>query len=97
MHVLDRLSDEAKKEFWASLALRYSEGVRPRLLAKILRHYGSAYQAYQKLTSQEPLVVFDEFAKKIPLPFRSALKNESWRKPALQEWQDAQKTNCEVI
>ena len=64
MHVLDRLSDEAKKEFWASLALRYSEGVRPRLLAKILRHYGSAYQAYQKLTSQEPLVVFDEFAKK---------------------------------
>lgn len=97
MHVLDRLSDEAKKEFWASLALRCSEGARPRLLAKILRHYGSAYQAYQKLTAQEALVTYDDFAKKIPASFRTALKNEGWRKPAMQEWQDAQKTDCEVI
>lgn len=97
MHVLDRLSDEAKKEFWACLALRCCEGTRPRLLAKILRHYGSAWQAYQALTSREPLAVFDDFAKKIPVPFRMALKNESWRKAALLEWQDAQKTDCEVI
>lgn len=97
MHVLDRLSDEAKKEFWASLALRCAEAARPRLLAKILRHYGSAWQAYQVLTSREPLASFDDFAQKIPSSFRMALKNEAWRKPALQEWQDAQKTDCEVI
>lgn len=97
MHVLERLSDEAKKEFWASLALRNCEGARPRLLAKILRHYGSAYQAYQIFTSQELLAVFDDFAKKIPSAFRLALKNGSWRKLAMQEWQDAQKTDCEVI
>lgn len=97
MHVLDKLSDEAKKEFWASLALRYSDDARPRLLAKILRHYGSAWQAYQVLTSQELLVSFDDFVKKIPSSLRAALRNESWRKSALLEWQDAQKTDCEVI
>lgn len=95
MHVLDRLSAEAKKEFWACLALRCCEGTRPRLLAKLMRHYGSAWQTYQALTSREPLAAFDDFAKKIP--FRMALKNESWRKAALLEWQDAQKTDCEVI
>lgn len=97
MHVLDRLSDEAKKEFWACLALRCCAGARPRLSAKIMRHYGSAWQAYQALTSRDALVAFDDFAKKIPAPFRLALQNESWRKNALQEWQDAQKTDCEVI
>lgn len=97
MHVLDRLSDEAKKEFWASLALRCSEGARPRLLAKILRHYGSAYQAYQQLTLQESFAPFDDFVKKVPASFRTVLKHEEWRKSAMQEWQDAQKTDCEVI
>lgn len=96
MHALDRLSDEAKKEFWACLALRYSE-TRPRLLAKIMRHYGCAWQAYQALTSRDPLAAFDDFAQKIPAPFRMVLKNEGWRKAAMQEWQDAQKTDCEVI
>lgn len=97
MHVLDRLSEDAKKEFWASLALRCAEGMRPRLLAKILRHYGSAYQAYQVLASKELIAGFDAFAQKISVPLRQALKNERWREPALQEWQDAQRTDCEVV
>lgn len=97
MHVLDRLSDDAKKEFWASLALHYAEGMRPRLLAKILRHYGSAFLAYQALSSKELITTFDTFAQKIPAPLRQTLKNEAWRKLAMQEWQDAQRTDCEVI
>lgn len=97
MHVLDRLNEDAKKEFWASLALRSAEGMRPRLLAKILRHYGSAFEAYQALSSKEPITAFDIFAQKIPSSLRQALKNEQWRKLAMQEWQDAQKTDCEVV
>lgn len=97
MHVVDRLSDDAKKEFWASLALRYAEGMRPRLLAKILRHYGSAFEAYQALAPKELIAGFDSFAQKIPASLRQALKNEQWRKLAMQEWQDAQRTDCEVI
>ena len=97
MHVVDRLSDDAKKEFWASLALRYAEGMRPRLSAKILRHYGSALQAYQALSLKEPISGFDSFAQKIPSSLRQSLKSEQWRKFAMQEWQDAQRTDCEVI
>ncbi len=97
MHVLERLSEDAKKDFWASLALRYAEGMRPRLLAKILRHYGSAFLAYQALASKELIVGFDSFAQKIPSALRQALKNGAWRSRAMQEWQDAQRTDCEVI
>lgn len=101
MNVLQRLGEEVKKEFWASLALRACEGMTPRLLVKILRHYRSAFLAYESLTAAKAfgLSAFDEddFAKKIPQAVRTQLKRETWREKALKEWQEAQRTDCEVI
>lgn len=102
MNVLQRLGEEAKKEFWASLALRACEGMTPRLLVKILRHYRSAFLAYESLTAAQKSFGFgpgseDAFAKKISLAVRTALNRETWREKALKEWQEAQRTDCEVI
>lgn len=101
MNVLQRLGDEAKKDFWASLALRACEGMTPRLLVKILRHYRSAFCAYQSLAAVKSFGlaagVEDVFAKKIPQAVRTALINGTWREKALKEWQEAQRTDCDVI
>lgn len=97
MNVLDRLSEEGKKEFWASLALRYAEGMTPRLLAKILRSFQSAYAAYEAFCSRQPLSAWTMPPPKISSALRGSLKNGTWRKQALDEWQQAQKTDCEVV
>lgn len=97
MNALDRLTGQAKKEFWASLALRYCGGMSPRLSAKLLRHYGSAYQAYECLSSKQALANIDTFARKVPSAARTCLKNGTWRGKALQEWQDARKVDCEIV
>ncbi len=97
MNVLDRLSEQGKKDFWASLALRGAQGMTPRLLTKILRAFHSAYAAYETLCSAQVLVSSTGAVPKIPPSVRFSLKSGSWRGAALAEWQEAQKTACEVV
>lgn len=79
------------------MALRYAEGMTPRLLAKILRTFKSAYAAYEAFCSPQTLSAFAMPPQKISSALRSSLKNGTWRKNALDEWQQAQKTDSEVV
>lgn len=101
MNVLDRLDEEERKEFWAGLALKHCPELSPRFLAKILRHYGSAYQAYSAIIDLRSVNIglagFDFFARKIPSQIVYALRGGGWREKAQNEWQEAQKTDCDVV
>lgn len=101
MNVLDRLDEEERKEFWAGLALKHCPELSPRFLAKILRHYGSAYQAYSAIIDLRSVNIglagFDFFGRKIPSQIVYALRGGGWRGKAQSEWQEAQKTDCDVV
>ncbi len=97
LNAVDKLSDEARKDYWASLAFRYCEGVTPRLLCKILRHYGSAFVAYEALTQKQNILSTDIVAQKISNEIKYQLKNNTWREKALLEWQEAKKTDCDIL
>lgn len=101
MNVLDRLDEEERKEFWAGLALKHCPELSPRFLAKILRHYGSAYQAYSAIIDLRSVNIglagFDFFARKIPSQIVYALRGGGWREKAQNEWQEAQKIDCDVV
>ena len=97
LNAVDKLSDEARKDYWASLAFRYCEGISPRLFCKILRYYGSAFRAYEALTQKESLLSTDLFVKKISHEIKYQLRNNTWREKALLEWQEAKKTDCIIV
>lgn len=101
MNVLDRFDEEERKEFWAGLALKHCPELSPRFLAKLLRHYGSAYQAYSAIIDLRSVNIglagFDFFARGIPSRLVYALRGGGWREKAQNEWQEAQKTDCDVI
>ncbi len=97
LNAVDKLSDEARKDYWASLAFRYCEGISPRLLCKILRYYGSAFVAYEALTQKQNLLSSDIVAQKISHEIKYQLKNNTWREKALLEWQEAKRTDCDIL
>ena len=41
------MDEAARKEYWASLALRHCRGLGARYAARLARHFGSAYAAVQ--------------------------------------------------
>lgn len=41
------MDEAARKEYWATLALRHSKGLGARSLVKLLRTFGSAYGAVE--------------------------------------------------
>ena len=41
------MDEAARKEYWASLALRHCRGLGARSAARLARHFGSAYAAVQ--------------------------------------------------
>lgn len=92
----DILTDYARKEFWAALALRHCEHMTPRLLRNALVYYGSAYATFCSVTRQKTLTL--DFPKKlIPKAIISALRQEKWRIGAHNEWRLSKNFHGEII
>lgn len=92
----DILTDDARKEFWAALALRHCEHMTPRLLRNALAYYGSAYATFCSVTQQKALSL--NFPKKlIPKAIISSLRQEKWRIAAHHEWRLSKNFFGEII
>lgn len=84
------LTPDEQKEYWASLALRHTQGLGPRSWKRLLAAYHSAYAAFkdarhwagQGLT--RPAVA-------------QAVINEAWRTSAQAEWEAVRDLGCGVL
>lgn len=83
------LGENRKNEFWSSLALKHCSGIGILTAARLLRHYGSAYDAYKARKSW----IGSGFSKKIC----EAIQGDSWRAAALNEWKAALSAQCGIL
>ncbi len=83
------LSQQDRAEFWATLALKYSPGIGPRLSARVLRHFGSAYTAIQQLSDWEDIGIGPDKTVNI--------SSGAWRDEALIEWRAAQSSDAHIL
>ncbi len=83
------LSDADRAEFWASLALKHTQGIGPRTCIRLLRRFGSAYAALENKEFWLEAGVSKEKAR--------LLASGSWRTTALQEWQNAQICGAHIL
>ncbi len=81
--------DEERTQFWASLALRHSQGLGPRSVARLLHYFGSAYDAVQNTKS------WDEAG--IPAHKAAQFATGAWRTSAQKEWNVAQCTEMRIL
>lgn len=83
--------DERKrKQFWATLALRHTQGLGSRSVARLLQQYGSAYAAVQAAARWRHELGLRE---SVVAAFRSG----SWRVTAEQEWRRAQSLEAHLV
>ncbi|MDR1777784.1 MAG: DNA-processing protein DprA [Desulfovibrio sp.] len=83
------MDEEARKEFWASLALRHSKWLGARSRARLLKKFGSSFQALQHKRSWVQAGLSQRQIK--------AVEDESWRTTAQEEWNRAQKLDCGIL
>jgi DNA processing protein len=83
------LDGEIRREYWAVLALRHCRGLGARSRARLLKIFGSAYQALQN----------KEAWKKAGFSQRQIeeMAGESWRTEAREEWDQARKFNARIL
>lgn len=84
-----RLDEEARTQFWATLALRHTRGIGPRSCVRLLQAFGSAYAAMQNMQQWDKAGVN---AHK-----RAQLQSGSWRVTAREEWDCAQSLDAHII
>lgn len=72
------MDEAARKEYWASLALRHCRGLGARSAARLARHFGSAYAAVQARELWHEAGVNKGQA--------AELATGSWRVTAREEW-----------
>ncbi len=85
----DSLTEADKAEFWACLALKYTSGIGPRTISRLLKYFGSAFSALEH-KNDWPLA-------KVGLEKARLLASEAWRSLALQEWRDAQMCQASLL
>ena len=78
-----------KKEFWAALALKHTEGLGNRRAGLLLQAYGSAYQAIQNPDAWRKLHITDQVIE--------AFKSEAWRERAGMEWAGAKRPDVHLL
>lgn len=76
---LGALDAIGRKEFWASLALKYTKGLGGRTYKKLLTSFGSAFEAVQNVKKWKEIG--------IPSDKSLAILSESWRTAAKKEWE----------
>lgn len=83
------LDEEARTQYWATLALRHAQGVGPRSCARLLQTFGSAYEAMQNMSRwAEAGVASDKKAQ---------VQSGSWRTTARLEWDSAQSLDAHIV
>lgn len=83
------MDEEARTEFWATLALRHAQGLGPRSCARLLQTFGSAYKAMQNMGQWAEAGVSAEK--------KAQVQSGSWRTTARQEWDDAQSLDAHIL
>jgi DNA processing protein len=83
--------DEAmRRQFWATLALRHTQGLGVRSVARLLHHYGTAYAAVQAAGQWRRVLGLRESVV-------AAFCSGSWRVTAEQEWRRAQSLDAHIV
>lgn len=81
--------EEARTQYWATLALRHAQGIGPRSCARLLQTFGSAYEAMQNMSRwAEAGVSGDKKAQ---------VQSGSWRTTARLEWDSAQSLDAHIV
>ena len=86
---LAAMDEAARKEYWASLALRHCRGLGARSAARLARHFGSAYAAIQTREQWGEAGVNKGQA--------SELATGSWRVTAREEWDRARDISATIV
>lgn len=83
------LDAEARAQFWATLALRHTQGLGVRTGNRLLRAFGSAHAALDRISDWSGMGVASEVAA------RAAAG--AWRATAQEEWNAAQTTDAHIV
>lgn len=83
------MDEAARKEYWASLALRHCRGLGARTAARLVRHFGSAYAAVQGRQLWNEAGVNKGQA--------TELATGSWRVTARDEWDRARDLSASIV
>ena len=83
------MDEAARKEYWASLALRHCRGLGARSAARLARYFGSAYAAVQARSQWGEAGVNKALA--------AELATGSWRVTAREEWDRARDISATII
>lgn len=86
---LAAMDEAARKEYWASLALRHCRGLGARSAARLARHFGSAYAAVQARELWHEAGVNKGQA--------AELATGSWRVTAREEWDRARDLAASIV
>ena len=87
--VFENFDARQREEFWAALALKYTQGLGPRGGACLLQTFGSAYAAIAESNKWPELGI-----KKTTLQF---FQSDAWRDPALLEWRSAKPSGQQIL
>lgn len=94
MSVFSTLTDKARKELWATLALRHARGIGACRARLLIETYGNALAAVQDGLSTPSRWALK---KLIPSDIAAAFAAECWRTPALAEWNALRRNNCSIL
>lgn len=83
------MDEAARTEYWASLALRHCRGLGARSCARLLRAFGSAYQALQARQRWREAGLNQRQA--------AEMATGSWRTTARPEWDQARRLNVGIL
>jgi len=89
LSALDTLDDSRRREYWAALALRCTEGLGSRSICTLLKFFGSAWEAVQNPSLWEEAGIDKSKAR--------TFSTEQWRKAARPEWDAAKKLQGHIL
>ncbi len=85
----DALDEGGRREYWATLALRCMEGLDAHTVCALLRHYGSAFEAYSARSGWA--------GAGIVLPTGMREPDDAWRMRAKPEWDAVRRDGAAII
>lgn len=85
----DSLDEEGRVQFWATLALRHTRGLGGRSWTRLLKTFGSAYDALQNIPRWAEAGVAADKAAQVSVG--------SWRTTARQEWDAALRIPAHLV
>lgn len=83
------MDEQRRKEYWATLALKYCTGLGARSQRKLLAFYGTAYRAVEECRNWRSAGIKDEIINE--------MKREKWRKAAHKEWKITCQSNLSFM